>query len=242
MPIWANTGCCANQNERHLGISNAQPSRVRVPHAFDIRAMMPEALVQRDCPGERRGRELPACATICSRNHPKSRLRLTRMLDLLLFCLFHHTSLPPHISSTVHLINAHLINAHLINAHLFHHPSHPPRNSSTTHLIRQATLPPHISTSRKSSATHLKAATMHFKSCILTLLSASLVSAAYTRCGTAEPTEEQKQTARRLQAAEANMTRSESVPDRIDIDVYGHSYHISYLLADIMLVQVLPCH
>jgi hypothetical protein len=83
---------------------------------------------------------------------------------------------------------------------------------------------------------------MHFKSCILTLLSASLVSAAYTRCGTAEPTEEQKQTARRLQAAEANMTRSESVPDRIDIDVYGHSYHISYLLADIMLVQVLPCH
>jgi hypothetical protein len=50
----------------------AQPSRVRVPHAFDIRAMMPEALVQRDCPGERRGRELPACATICNRNHPKS--------------------------------------------------------------------------------------------------------------------------------------------------------------------------
>jgi hypothetical protein len=139
MPIWANTGCCANQNERHLGISNAQPSRVRVPHAFDIRAMMPEALVQRDCPGERRGRELPACATICSRNHPKSRLRLTRMLDLLLFCLFHHTSLPPHISSTVHLINAHLINAHLINAHLinahlFHHSSHPPSNSSATHL------------------------------------------------------------------------------------------------------------
>jgi hypothetical protein len=138
------------------------------------------------------------------------------MLDLLLFCLFHPIYLPPHISSTMHLINA-----HLINAHLFHHPSHPPRNSSTTHLIRQATLPPHISTSRKSSATHLKAATMHFKSCILTLLSASLVSAAYTRCGTAEPTEEQKQTARRLQAAEANMTRSESVPDRIDIDVYG---------------------
>jgi hypothetical protein len=135
MPIWANTGCCANQNERHLGIPNAQPSLVHVPHAFDIRAMMPEALVQRDCPGERRGRELPACATTSSRNYPKSRLRLTRMLDLLLFCLFHHTSLPSHISSTAHLI---------------HRSSLPPLISSATHLFRHSSLPPRV-----SSAGHL---------------------------------------------------------------------------------------
>jgi hypothetical protein len=128
MPIWANTGCCANQNERHLSISNAKPSRVRVLHASDMRAMMPEALVQRDCLGERRGRELPACATTCSRNYPKSRLRLTRMLDLLLFCLFHHTSLPSHISST-----------RISSTRIF----------STTHPMRHATLPPLISSAKQ---------------------------------------------------------------------------------------------
>jgi hypothetical protein len=83
---------------------------------------------------------------------------------------------------------------------------------------------------------------MHFKSCILTLLGATLVNAAIDVCGTPEPTEEQEQLDRRLHAVEADATRNFALPEEIDIDVYGHLSRIAYLLTDTTIGQVLPRH
>jgi hypothetical protein len=73
---------------------------------------------------------------------------------------------------------------------------------------------------------------MHFKSCILTLLGASLVNALTDVCGTTEPTEEQEQLHRRLHAVKANATQNFALPEKIDIDVYGHLSRMAYLLTD----------
>jgi hypothetical protein len=169
----------------------------------------------------RDGAGLPACASSFNSQPPKIALRLTHILTLLLFRLFYLSSLPPRISSATHLIR---------------HASHPPRISSATHLIRHASHPPRI-----SSATRHKAVTMHFKSYILALAGAFIVTTSTMRCGTAEPSEEKLQISRRLQAVEMDMKQIKDVPTNIVINTYGHCSHFTYLVTNTML-KILPRH
>jgi hypothetical protein len=83
---------------------------------------------------------------------------------------------------------------------------------------------------------------MRLQPCILTLLTASVVTASFM-CGAPPPTEEQKQIVRNFQAHEED-ARSKSFSmfnnSSIDIKVCVHNSPAGYLLTDSMLQQVLP--
>jgi hypothetical protein len=82
---------------------------------------------------------------------------------------------------------------------------------------------------------------MHLKPYIHALAGAFVVTASTMRCGTAEPSEEQLQISRRLQAVETDMKQIKDVPTNIEINAYGHCSHFMYLVTNTML-KILPRH